>query len=126
MCREGTFRRIASPVALAEEMTAVHRQVLLKGGPVLQFDQPVHADGRTSPVPVVANLFGTPERVAAGLGVALADIPALGQFLAALRSPVPPDGMRDALALAATGCCPAQPAEADQPGAGAGRGDERA
>ncbi|WP_186392674.1 MULTISPECIES: UbiD family decarboxylase [unclassified Pannonibacter] len=94
---EGTFRRIASPVALAEEMTAVHRQVLLKGGPVLQFDQPVHANGRISPVPVVANLFGTRERVAAGLGVGLTDIPALGQFLAALRNPVPPDGVRDAL-----------------------------
>lgn len=78
-------------------MTAVHRRVLEAGGPVLQFDRPVLDGGAVSQVPVVTNLFGTGERVAAGLGVAQDGLDELGRFLAALRSPAPPDGLRDAL-----------------------------
>lgn len=44
----------------------------------------------------MVNLFGTGERVAAGLGVTLDGLDDLGAFLAALRSPAPPDGVRDA------------------------------
>ena len=74
-------------------MTAVHRAVLEQGGPVLRFDQPV--DG--GHMPVVANLFGTPERVAAGVGITPDHLDDMGAFLAALRTPTPPEGMRDAL-----------------------------
>ena len=48
-------------------------------------------------MPVVVNLFGTTERVAAGMGIALDEVGELGAFLAALRSPTPPDGLKDAL-----------------------------
>lgn len=48
-------------------------------------------------MPVVVNLFGTPERVAAGLGITLDRLDDLGNFLAALKSPTPPDRLRDAL-----------------------------
>ncbi len=78
-------------------MTAVHRNVLEKGGPVLRFEAPVRADKSRVDMPVVVNLFGTPERVAAGLGVGVERLGELGAFLAALRAPTPPDGMRDAL-----------------------------
>lgn len=78
-------------------MTAVHRAVLEGQGPVLQFDCPVLPGGAVSEIPVVVNLFGTTERVAAGLGVTLDGLDDLGAFLAALRSPTPPDGLRDAL-----------------------------
>ena len=44
-------------------------------------------------MPVVANLFGTAERVAAGFGVAPKRIVELGEMLAALREPSPFDGM---------------------------------
>lgn len=64
---------------------------------MLQFDHPVLDNGRASGIPVVANLFGTAERVAAGLGVSQDQLDDLGAFLAALRSPAPPDGLRDAL-----------------------------
>ena len=37
-------------------------------------------------MPVIANLFGTPERVAAGFGVRLSRIRELGELLAALRA----------------------------------------
>ena len=85
------------PVSVVHQMTAVHRNVLETQGPVLQFDHPVLAGGAPSDVPVVVNLFGTTERVAAGLGVTLDGLDDLGAFLAALRLPTPPDGMRDAL-----------------------------
>ncbi len=77
-------------------MTALHRAVLDANGPVLQFNQPMQ-EGCCVAMPVVVNLFGTPERVAAGLGVSLAHLDDLGNFLAALRTPSPPDGLRDAL-----------------------------
>lgn len=78
-------------------MTAVHRNVLETDGPVLQFDHPVQADNTPGKMPVVVNLFGTKERVSAGLGVTPDRLGELGTFLAALRSPSPPDGMRDTL-----------------------------
>jgi 4-hydroxy-3-polyprenylbenzoate decarboxylase len=78
-------------------MTAVHKAVLEAKGPVLRFDQPKLACGSTAAMPVVVNLFGTTQRVAAGLGITLDGLDDLGAFLAALRSPTPPDGLRDAL-----------------------------
>jgi len=88
---------LSEPVALRHQMTALHRAVLDANGPVLRFDQPMQEEGSCVVMPVVVNLFGTPERVAAGLGVSLAHLDDLGEFLAALRTPSPPDGLRDAL-----------------------------
>ncbi len=93
----GQYQSVPDRVSLRHQMTAVHRAVLERGGPVLRFDQPVLDGGATSDMPVVTNLFGTPERVAAGLGVTLDRLDDLGAFLAALRSPSPPGGLRDAL-----------------------------
>ncbi len=88
---------IPDPISVRHQMTAVHRTVLERGGPVLRFEHPVLAGGAKSNIPVVVNLFGTPERVAAGLGVTLDRLDDLGAFLAALRAPSPPDGLRDTL-----------------------------
>lgn len=88
---------INEPVSIQHQMTAVHRKVLESNGPVLRFETPVLDSGRYSATPVVTNLFGTEERVAAGLGIPLDKVGELGAFLAALRSPSPPDGMRDTL-----------------------------
>ena len=88
---------VSQAVPVRHKMTAVHRQVLEGEGPVLRFDWPVLDDGRASDTPVVVNLFGTTERVAAGLGVTLNTIDELGAFLAALRAPTPPGGIRDTL-----------------------------
>ncbi len=89
--------RVTEPVALVHDMTEVHRRVLIKGGPALIFERPVDAAGKTLPVPVVANLFGTAERVAAGLGIKRARLGELGKLLAALREPQPIEGLGDAL-----------------------------
>lgn len=97
-CKETQqFQSINDPVAVRHQMTAVHRHVLERNGPVLQFETPLSDTGTGFGMPVVTNLFGTTERVAAGLGIRRQDVPDLGQFLAALRAPTPPDGLRDAL-----------------------------
>ena len=88
--------RIAEPVSLRHEMTAVQIAALRVGGPVLRFDDAGQADGSRAVMPVVANLFGTADRVAAGLGLRRDQIAEFGAFLAALRSPAPVEGMRDA------------------------------
>lgn len=93
---QGDLLRISQPVETCLQMTAVHMRVLRAGGQVLRFDQPVLPNGRTSDVPVVTNLFGTRNRVAAGLGLLPEQIPDFGVFLAELRAPAPVDGMRDA------------------------------
>jgi len=93
----GDVLRITDRVALRHEMTALQLAALRRGGPVLRFSQAVGDDGRVAGMPVVANLFGTRARVAAGLGVGEAGIAELGEFLAALRSPAPVRGLRDAL-----------------------------
>src|SRR5690606_36609347 len=52
---------------------------------------------RGSSVPVLTNLFGTRERVAAAIGAeSTAVFPELGKLLAALRTPSPPRGLGDA------------------------------
>ncbi|MCP5073179.1 MAG: UbiD family decarboxylase [Rhodobacteraceae bacterium] len=97
-CRETSqFKAVSDPVLIRHQMTAVHRAVLEKSGPVLQFDHPLNVDGKCAKMPVVVNLFGHAERVAAGLGVRVERLDDLGAFLAELRAPTPPEGFRDAL-----------------------------
>ncbi len=91
------FLCLPDKIDLKHEMTAVQLAALRAKGPILRFDAALGANGNAAAMPVIGNLFGTPERVAAGLGLMLDEVPAFGAFLAALRSPPPVDGMRDAL-----------------------------
>ncbi|MDP3083037.1 MAG: UbiD family decarboxylase [Rubrivivax sp.] len=90
--RLGTLRKVADPVSPRLEMTAIADKLLRAGGPAVLFTQPA---GYT--MPCLVNLFGTPERVAQGMGAestaALRDI---GRLLAGLKEPDPPRGFKDA------------------------------
>ncbi len=93
----GELKRIGQPVSTNLEMTEISDRVLRAGGPALLFENPEH-DGRSTDIPVLTNLFGTPRRVAWGMGAD--DVSALretGELLASLREPEPPRGLRDAL-----------------------------
>ncbi len=96
--RSGDLRRIAHPVSTTLEMTEISDRVLRAQGPALLFEHALHNGVRT-PMPVLANLFGTPDRVARGMGaqntLALREI---GELLASLREPEAPKGLRDAFA----------------------------
>jgi len=75
------------------EMTEICHRTLRIGGPALIFEQPTAGN-----IPVLANLFGTPERVARGMGAeSVAALREVGELLASLKEPEPPRGLRDAL-----------------------------
>lgn len=94
--RRGSLKRIARPVSLVHDITEIHRRVLADHGPALLFEQPVDAAGITQTIPLLANLFGTRERIEWGLGLEAGGLPRLATFLGNLREPRPPKSMRDA------------------------------
>ncbi|MFM8555058.1 MAG: UbiD family decarboxylase [Betaproteobacteria bacterium] len=94
--RSGELRRIAAPVSPQLEMTAIADRVLRAQGPALLIERPQQGSRRWS-VPVLANLFGTPHRVALGMGESSTEaLREVGKLLAALKEPEPPKGLRDA------------------------------
>ncbi len=112
------LHRIAEPVSAVHQMTEIHRRVLQEHGPALLFEHVIKADGSRSDMPVLVNLFGTVERVAWGLGVRPSRLPDLGELLAELREPRPPQDLGDALrklplARAALAMRPKETARAD-------------
>jgi 4-hydroxy-3-polyprenylbenzoate decarboxylase len=88
---KGELKRIAAEVSPRLEMTEIADRVLRAGGPALLFERPT---GHR--IPVLANLFGTVERVAAAMGVAnVGALREMGKLLAYLKEPEPPTGLRD-------------------------------
>ena len=68
-------------------------------GPALLFEHPVRQDGSRYAYPVLANLFGTTERVALGMGASdISQLREIGKTLAYLKEPEPPKGIKDAFA----------------------------
>ena len=96
--KNNDLKRIDTPVSSLLEMTEISDRVLKAEGPALIFQHALH-HGKKSDIPVLTNLFGTPTRVAQGMGAAdttaLRDI---GELLASLREPEAPKGFKDALA----------------------------
>lgn len=89
---QGLLKRIQHPVNCQLEITEICDRTLRAGGPALLFENVVGHN-----IPVLANLFGTPERVALGMGQAnVAALKEVGELLAFLKEPEPPKGMKDA------------------------------
>ncbi|MEX2649425.1 MAG: UbiD family decarboxylase domain-containing protein, partial [Alphaproteobacteria bacterium] len=95
----GRLVRVPSPVSPALEITEIQTRLLAEQGPAVLFENVVRADGSRYEAPVLANLFGTVERVAWGMNREPGDLRAIGESLAFLRQPEPPEGWRDALKL---------------------------
>ncbi|HEY0721167.1 MAG TPA: 4-hydroxy-3-polyprenylbenzoate decarboxylase [Gammaproteobacteria bacterium] len=90
--KQGELKRIKVEVDPFLEMTEIADRTLRKGGPALLFENP-----RGHTVPVLANLFGTPRRVALGMGEESVEaLREVGKLLAFLKEPEPPKGMKDA------------------------------
>ncbi len=89
--QRGELVRIKQEVDPNLEMTEISDRTLRAKGPALLFENPKGYD-----TPVLCNLFGTPDRVAMGMGQenvsALRDV---GTLLAFLKEPEPPKGLRD-------------------------------
>lgn len=89
--KRGELKRITAEVDPNLEMTEICDRTLRAGGPALLFENPKGFD-----IPVLGNLFGTPERVAMGMGKeSLSAMREVGELLAFLKEPEPPKGMKD-------------------------------
>ncbi len=89
---QGELKRISVEVDPYLEITEICDRTLKAGGPALLFDKV-----KGSRIPVLANLFGTPRRVAMGMGEkSVSALREVGALLAFLKEPDPPKGMKDA------------------------------
>ena len=95
----GDLVRVRAEVSTHLEMTEIQTRLLAEGGPAVLFENPVDADGNRAAMPVLVNLFGTIERVAAGMGRSPAELREIGEMLAFLRQPEPPGGFKEALGM---------------------------
>lgn len=88
----GELKRVAIEISPHLEMTEICDRLLKQAGPAVLFERPA---GHF--IPVLGNLFGTPERVALGMGQnSVSALREVGQLLAYLKEPEPPKGLRDA------------------------------
>ncbi len=89
----GELKRIRLEIDPYLEMTEVCDRILRSGGPALLFENP-----KGHSIPVLGNLFGTPKRVALGMGqTSVSALREVGKLLAFLKEPEPPKGFKDAL-----------------------------
>ncbi|WP_295392974.1 4-hydroxy-3-polyprenylbenzoate decarboxylase [uncultured Thiodictyon sp.] len=90
----GELKRVRLAVDPYLEITEICDRTLRAGGPALLFERP-----KGSRVPLLGNLFGTPQRVALGMGEeSVTALREVGRLLAFLKEPEPPKGMREAWA----------------------------
>jgi 4-hydroxy-3-polyprenylbenzoate decarboxylase len=88
----GELKRVSTPVSPHLEMTEICDRVLRAQGPAVLFENPTGYN-----MPVLANLFGTPRRVALGMGEeSVGALREVGKLLAYLKEPEPPKGLKDA------------------------------
>jgi len=91
--QRGELKRVTFEVDPHLEMTEICDRTLRREGPALLFENPTGYD-----VPLLANLFGTPKRVALGMGQTSTEaLREVGKLLAFLKEPDPPKGFKDAL-----------------------------
>ncbi len=89
----GELKRISLEIDPYLEMTEICDRTLRSSGPALLFENP-----KGHQIPVLANLFGTPQRVALGMGQkSVTALREVGKLLAFLKEPDPPKGFKDAL-----------------------------
>ena len=90
--KQGELKRVTVEIDPHLEMTEICDRTLKAGGPAILFEKP---KGHT--IPVLGNLFGTPRRVAMGMGQdSVEALREVGKLLAYLKEPDPPKGLRDA------------------------------
>ncbi|NKC20539.1 4-hydroxy-3-polyprenylbenzoate decarboxylase [Pseudoalteromonas sp. S4498] len=91
--KQGELVRVKQPISTKLEMTEIADRTLRAGGPAILFENPVGYD-----IPVLANLFGTPKRVAMGMGQSdVSELREVGKLLAFLKEPDPPKGIKEAI-----------------------------
>ena len=97
--KEGKLVRVQEAISTNLEMTEIQTRLLAEDGPAVLFENPVNEKGEKSDIPVLVNLFGTVDRVAMGMGRKPEELREVGETLAFLRQPEPPEGFREAMGM---------------------------
>lgn len=97
--KQGDLVRIKQPISTHLEMTEIQTRLMAQGGPAVVFENPINPDGTPAKMPVLVNLFGTKNRVALGMDRTPDTLRELGETLAFLRQPEPPNGIKDAMEM---------------------------
>lgn len=88
----GELKRVQAEIDPVLEMTEICDRTLKIQGPAILFEHP-----KGHSMPVLGNLFGTPKRVALGMGQESVEaLREVGKLLAYLKEPDPPKGLKDA------------------------------
>ena len=88
----GELVRVSASVDPVLEITEICDRTLRAKGPAILFENP-----KGSEYPLLGNLFGTPERVAYGMGEESVEaLREVGRLLAFLKEPEPPKGLKAA------------------------------
>jgi 4-hydroxy-3-polyprenylbenzoate decarboxylase len=90
----GRLVRVQASVSPELEITEIHTRLLAERGPAVLFERVAGSE-----LPLLANLFGTVERVAWGMNREPGQLRELGELLAFLKQPEPPGGWREALEM---------------------------
>ncbi|MBL4908215.1 MAG: UbiD family decarboxylase [Sneathiella sp.] len=97
--KEGKLIRVSEPVSTNLEMTEIQTRLLAEDGPAVLFENPITETGEPAKMPVLVNLFGTVDRVAMGMNKEPHELRSVGETLAFLRQPEPPEGFREAMGM---------------------------
>ncbi|MEH6402256.1 MAG: UbiD family decarboxylase [Sneathiella sp.] len=97
--KEGKLVRVSEPVSTNLEMTEIQTRLLAEDGPAVLFENPITETGEPATMPVLVNLFGTVDRVAMGMNRKPHELRAVGETLAFLRQPEPPEGIKEAMGM---------------------------
>jgi len=92
--KTGRLVRVRESVSPYLEMTEIGTRLIKQQGPAVLFE-----NVENSSMPVLINLFGTPERVAWGMGREPSQLREIGQTLAFLKQPEPPGGWKEAFEM---------------------------
>ncbi|MBL4740800.1 MAG: UbiD family decarboxylase [Sneathiella sp.] len=97
--KEGKLVRVSEPVSTNLEMTEIQTRLLAEDGPAVLFENPITENGEPASMPVLVNLFGTVDRVAMGMNRKPHELRGVGETLAFLRQPEPPEGIKEAMGM---------------------------
>jgi len=97
--KEGKLVRVSEPVSTNLEMTEIQTRLLAEDGPAVLFENPITENGEPASMPVLVNLFGTVDRVAMGMNREPHELRGVGETLAFLRQPEPPEGIKEAMGM---------------------------
>ncbi len=97
--KKGDLVTVKKPVSTNLEITEIQQRLIKEEGEAVLFENIEH-QGKKNNIKVLANLFGTRERIAWGLGSKPEDLHKIGEMIAFLRQPEPPSGWKDTLAMA--------------------------